>query len=322
MAKPFRLYVCSDIHASERTWRKFLNAMKANVYKVDAAVIAGDLTGKALIAVVKGEDGGEAWTATLMGQRRVARSEQELVDLERSIADLGYYAVRVTERERAEMEQDPAVVKQIFHEKIAHRLEEWMRLAAERLDGSGVPVYLMPGNDDEFEIDEILARSPYCENVNERVVDLTPWHQLVSMGWSSPTPWSTPRELPEEEFLDRLSGLMRGVRDPRKTVIMTHVPPYDSGLDTAPLLSPDLRPTASAGDLLRGPVGSKGVRAVIEQVKPVLGVHGHIHESGGERKVGSTLCVNAGSESSMGILRGFLVDLSDKGVERTLHVEG
>jgi Icc-related predicted phosphoesterase len=322
MAKPFRLYVCSDIHASERTWRKFLNAMRANVYKVDAAVIAGDLTGKALIAVVRGEEGGEVWTASVMGQRRVAKTEQELAELERSIADLGYYAVVVTEAERAAMEADPDLVKRRFHEKISHRLAEWMDLAAERLDGSGVPVYLMPGNDDEFEIDEILARSAYCQNVNERVVDLTPWNQLVSMGWSSPTPWSTPRELPEEEFLDRLSGLLRGVRDPRKTIIMTHVPPYDSGLDTAPLLSPDLRPTASAGDLLRGPVGSKGVRTVIERVQPVLGVHGHIHESGGERRIGSTVCINAGSESSMGVLRGFLVDLSEKGVERTLRVEG
>lgn len=322
MARPFRLYVCSDIHASERTWRKFLNAMKANVYKVDAAVIAGDLTGKALIAVVKGEEGGEAWTATVMGQRRVARTEQELLELERYIADLGYYAVIVTEAERAAMEADPALVRQRFHEKITHRLTEWMRLAADRLDGSGVPVYLMPGNDDDFEIDPILAASPYCIDVNERVVDLTPWHQLVSMGWSSPTPWSTPREMPEEAFLDRLSGLMSGVRDARKTIIMTHVPPFDSGLDTAPLLSPDLRPTASAGDLLRGPVGSKGVRAAIEGFRPVLGVHGHIHESGGERRIGSTVCVNAGSESSMGVLRGFLVDLSEKGVERTLRVEG
>ncbi len=70
--------------------------MRANVYRVDAAVIAGDLTGKALVAVVKGEDGGEAWTASVLGQRRVARTEKELADLERSIADLGYYAVRVT----------------------------------------------------------------------------------------------------------------------------------------------------------------------------------------------------------------------------------
>lgn len=322
MAKPFRLYVCSDIHASERTWRKFLNAIRSNVYKVDAAVIAGDLTGKALIAVVRGEEGGEEWTATVLGQRRVARTEEELQALERSIADLGYYAVRVSAEERAAMEADPALVRRTFDEQITRRVREWMALAAERLDGSGVPVYLMPGNDDDFEIDPILADSAYCRNVNEQVVDLTPWHQLVSMGWSSPTPWSTPRELPEEEFLDRLSTLLSGVRDARRTVMMTHVPPYDSGLDTAPLLSPDLRPTVSAGDLLRGPVGSTGVRRAIETFKPALGVHGHIHESGGERRIGDTLCVNAGSESSMGILRGFLVDLSERGVERTLRVEG
>ncbi|HSO28350.1 MAG TPA: hypothetical protein VLS28_00465 [Candidatus Sulfomarinibacteraceae bacterium] len=322
MTKPFRLYVCSDLHASERSWRKFLNAMRANVYRVDAAVIAGDLTGKALVAVVQGDHGGEVWTATVLGSRRVAKDEAELIQLERSIADLGYYAVRVTEAERAVMEADPALVKRIFREKITHRVREWMALAAERLEDSGVPVFLMPGNDDDFEIDPILAESTYCQNVNEKVVELTPWHQLVSMGWSSPTPWSTPRELPEEEFLDRLSGLLNGVRDPRRTIIMTHVPPYDSGLDTAPLLSPDLRPTVSAGDLLRGPVGSTGVRKAIEAFRPVLGVHGHIHESGGERRIGDTVCVNAGSESSMGILRGYLVDLTERGVERTLRVEG
>lgn len=322
MAKPFRLYVCSDIHASERAWRKFLNAMRANVYKVDAAVIAGDLTGKALVAVVQGDHGGDVWTASVHGQHWVARGEDELVALERSIADLGYYAVRVSEAERAEMEGDPALVKRIFHEKIVHRVREWMALAAERLEGSNVPVYLMPGNDDDFEIDPVLAESAYCRNVNEQVIELTAWHQLVSMGWSSPTPWSTPRELPEEEFLDRLSGLLKGVRDPRKTVIMTHVPPYDSGLDTAPLLSPDLRPQVTAGDLMRGPVGSTGVRRAIESFRPVLGVHGHIHESGGERRIGDTVCVNAGSEASMGVLRGYLVDLSEKGVDRTLRVEG
>ena len=128
--------------------------------------------------------------------------------------------------------------------------------------------------------------------------------------------------MPEEEFLDRLSTLLGGVRDPRKTVMMTHVPPYDSGLDTAPLLSPSLQPTASAGDVLRGPVGSIGVRKAIEAFKPVLGVHGHIHESGGERRIGSTVCVNAGSEANHGVLRGYLIDLSENGVERTLRVEG
>jgi len=321
MAKPFRLYVCSDIHASERAWRKLLNAMRANVYRVDAALIAGDLTGKALVPIVR-DNSRQTWTASLLGQRRVARSEDELAELERSIADVGYYGIVVSRDEHASMEADPALVRRLFTEQIERRVREWMTLAAERLDGSGVPVYLMPGNDDDREIDPILAESAYARDVNEQVVDLTPWHQLVSMGWSSPTPWSTPRELPEEEFLDRLSALMRGVRDPRRTVMMTHVPPYDSGLDIAPLLSPDLRPTISAGDMLRGPVGSTGVRTAIETFKPVLGVHGHIHESGGERRVGETVCVNAGSEANHGVLRGYLVDLTADGVDRTLRVEG
>jgi Icc-related predicted phosphoesterase len=320
VARPFRLYICSDIHASERAWRKLLNATRANTYNVDAVLIAGDLTGKALIPIVSGSDG--RWTAELLGSRRTASTEAELAALERSIADVGYYSVRVTPEERAAMERDPELVTRQFREQIVTRVRDWMALAAERLEGSGVPVYLMPGNDDDFAIDSVLAESPYARDVNEQVIDLTPDYQLVSMGWSSPTPWSTPRELPEEEFLDRLSGLMSGVRDPRKTVIMTHVPPYDSGLDTAPLLSPDLRPTASAGDVLRGPVGSTGVRKAIEAFRPVLGVHGHIHESGGERRIGDTLCLNAGSEANHGILRGYLVDLSEKGVERTLRVEG
>ncbi len=320
MAKPFRLYICSDLHASERAWRKLLNAIRANTYKADAVLIAGDLTGKALVPVVHEADG--SWSARLLGSRRVARTDDELAELERSIADVGYYAVRVTPDERAAMESDPTLVHQMFEEQMSRRVGEWMSLAAERLEGTGVPMYLMPGNDDEFAIDPILETSTYAQNVNEQVIDLTPSHQLVSMGWSSPTPWSTPRELPEEQFLDRLSGLMAGVRDARKTVIMTHVPPYDSGLDTAPLLSPSLQPTASAGDVLRGPVGSTGVRKAIESFKPVLGVHGHIHESGGERRIGSTLCVNAGSEANHGVLRGYLIDLNESGVERTLRVEG
>jgi Icc-related predicted phosphoesterase len=319
VSRPFRLYVCSDIHAAEGVWRKLLNATRANIYKADAVLIAGDLTGKALVPVVE-TDGG--WRARVLGQERRARDERELAELERAIADVGHYAVRVTAEEHAAMEADPGLVQRHFSEQIEQRVREWMALAAERLEGSGVPVYVMPGNDDEFGIDPILASSAYCDDVNERVVELTPWHQLVSMGWSSPTPWSTPRELPEEEFLDRLSGLMSGVRDTRKSVVMTHVPPFDSGLDTAPLLSPELRPTVSAGDVLRGPVGSRGVRTAIEKFRPVLGVHGHIHESGGQRRVGDTLCINAGSESNVGILRGYIVDLGPDGVERTLRVEG
>jgi Icc-related predicted phosphoesterase len=54
----------------------------------------------------------------------------------------------------------------------------------------------------------------------------------------------------------------------------------------------------------------------------VLSVHGHIHESGGERKLGKTVSVNPGSEANHGILRGYLVDIGENGVELVQRVEG
>ena len=48
-----RIYLASDFHAAEKAWRKFLNAIKLNVYKADVALLAGDLTGKAIVPIVR-----------------------------------------------------------------------------------------------------------------------------------------------------------------------------------------------------------------------------------------------------------------------------
>jgi uncharacterized protein len=184
-------------------------------------------------------------------------------------------------------------------------------------------MYLIPGNDDDFAIDPILDRPEFAPiNAEGKVLDLPGGLQLLACGWSNHTPWQTPREESEDELYERLDALARQVDDPRRAIFMIHVPPHDSGLDTAPILDENLRPTVSAGDVLRGPVGSTAVRRIIEDYQPVLSIHGHIHESGGERRIGNTVCVNAGSESSMGILRGYLVEIGEDGVERTLRVEG
>jgi Icc-related predicted phosphoesterase len=159
-------------------------------------------------------------------------------------------------------------------------------------------------------------------NADGKVLDIPGGLQLLSYGWSNVTPWKTPREVPEEELYRRLDELAEGVDDARRAVFMIHVPPHDSGLDTAPILDENLRPTVSAGDVLRGPVGSIAVRRLIEERQPVLSVHGHIHESAGERKIGATLSVNPGSEANHGILRGYLVDIGDGGIELVQRVEG
>jgi Icc-related predicted phosphoesterase len=315
-----RLYIASDFHAAEKAWRKFVNALKLNIYKADVGLVAGDLTGKAIVPIVE-RDGG--WETELFGVHRRARGSDELAQLERDIADVGYYSFVTSTDEAERLADDDAGRDELLRRLMNERMEAWLTLATERLADSNVPLYLMPGNDDDFAIDAVLDRSEFTTtNVDGKVLDLPGGLQLLGSGWSNPTPWLTPREEPEDELYDRLAALAAQVRDPRRAVFMIHVPPYDSGLDTAPILDANLRPTVTAGDVIRGPVGSHAVRRVIEDFHPLLSVHGHIHESGGERRIGDTLCINPGSEANAGILRGYLVDVGDQGIELVQRVEG
>jgi Icc-related predicted phosphoesterase len=255
--------------------------------------------------------------------RRTAPGGEELARLQRDIADVGYYSFVGTAEEAERLAGDEVARSELLHRLMNERVEAWLQLATERLAESRVPLYLIPGNDDDFGIDEILDRDEFAPvNADGKVLDVAGDLQLLSYGWSNETPWQTPREVTEDELYRRLDGLADRVRDPRRAVFMIHVPPYDSGLDTAPILDENLRPTVSAGDVLRGPVGSTAVRRLIQERQPLLGVHGHIHESGGERKLGSTLCVNPGSEANHGILRGYLVDIGEGGIELVQRVEG
>ncbi len=64
------------------------------------------------------------------------------------------------------------------------------------------------------------------------------------------------------------------------------------------------------------------MRAAIEKYKPLLGLHGHVHESKGFVNIGSTLCINPGSEYGEGILRGVIVELGDGKVKNYLLTQG
>jgi hypothetical protein len=56
--------------------------------------------------------------------------------------------------------------------------------------------------------------------------------------------------------------------------------------------------------------GSKSVRKAIEEYQPMLGLHGHIHESMAVAKIGRSTVINPGSEYGEGVLRGVLVNFS------------
>ena len=315
-----RIYIASDFHAAEKAWRKFLNAISMNVYKSDVALLAGDLTGKAIVPIVRRNG---RYETDLFGVHRVAKDDTELVQLERDIADVGFYSFVTEAQEAQRLANDEAGRDELLHRLMNDRVAAWLTLATERLAKSEAPLYLIPGNDDDFAIDPILNQEGYAPvNADGQVLDIPGGLQLLASGWSNHTPWHTPREETEEDLFNRLDALAAQVKDPRKAIFMIHVPPHDSGLDTAPILDENLRPTISAGDVLRGPVGSTAVRKVIEKYQPVLAVHGHIHESGGERKIGKTLCINPGSEANHGILRGYIVDIGKKGIDLVQRVEG
>src|SRR5262249_42727427 len=136
-----RLYVVSDFHASDPAWRKLLNAVRLNVYKADAVLYAGDLTGKAMVPIVAS---GDRYEATLLGQRRVARNDDELAALERDVAGLGYYALRTTREEVDALGGDQAKLDKLFSTEIRSRVTQWLDLAPQRLQGTRGPPFPLP----------------------------------------------------------------------------------------------------------------------------------------------------------------------------------
>jgi Icc-related predicted phosphoesterase len=76
-----------------------------------------------------------------------------------------------------------------------------------------------------------------------------------------------------------------------------------------------------AGNSMK-PVGSTALREVIEKVKPLLGLHGHIHEGRGTSRIGKTLCINPGSMYEQGTLLGTIVRLGKNKVEDYVLTSG
>jgi Icc-related predicted phosphoesterase len=108
------------------------------------------------------------------------------------------------------------------------------------------------------------------------------------------------------------AGLADQLQRPERAVFNLHPPPYDSQLDDAPALDDNLRVQATLGQVRYQPVGSTAVRDIEAQRQPLVGLHGHIHESSGVRRLGQrkSLVLNPGSDYSTGALNGALVSLS------------
>jgi len=301
-----RIFFACDAHGSNIVWKKCINA--ATNYKADVVMLCGDLTGKAIIPVVKVKE--NEWYIKPFGKVEKFNSIDALKKRLEIFHNQGYYSFETTEEEIEEFRRDPKKVDEIFKKLMMERLDEWLRLAEERVP-KNVKIIVSPGNDDILEIDEVIkAHEDRIIYPLKKVVMIDDKHPMISYEYVNPTPWETPRELDEKKLYKELKKEFDRAGDSELLICNFHAPPYDTPLDLAPKLDKNQKVvTRIDGTPIMEHVGSRAVRKIFEERQPLLGLHGHIHESPGRCQIGRTLCINPGSDYQASILRGYVIDM-------------
>jgi Icc-related predicted phosphoesterase len=312
-----RIVFASDFHGNQLVWRKFLNS--ANMFKCNWLIMGGDLTGKVLTPIVLQPDG--TYKADFLNQTHTIEASG-LEKFRTLVKDHCYIPYVCDQKQFEELQQAPPdEIETIFAKLECQTLQEWIDIIPKKLPNN-VKVLIHPGNDDKFELDDVIKASPYVTYAEESVVNLDGEHEAACLGWSNPTPWNSPRECSEEELMAKLEKLASQVQNVDRSLFCLHCPPFESQIDNAPLLDKDLRPVLQGGRPVIIPVGSKSVRAIIEKYQPLLGMHGHIHECRGFMKIGRTQCMNPGSEYTEDILSAYLIELDGLKISKLQRVEG
>ena len=314
-----RLFFSVDVHGAKSVWRKWLRMPE--YHNADALLLCGDLTGKSLVPVIDQGDG--THRAFYFGKNWSLDSGSEVDEMEQRINDAGAYALRCDRDRVAELQENPQEVESLMMDMIRDRIAEWMEMLIEHIDLSKVDVIVMPGNDDDREIDDVIKSFvdrgiTWCLDGPVNVLGIP----MISLDYVNPTPWDTPREDSEKGMAKRIKRLVKQLDDPGRSIFNLHAPPFGTMLDLAPELDASKKPVTIAGQVNFVHVGSKAVTEALERYQPLMGLHGHIHESYGHDSVGNTPVINPGSEYGEGILRGYIIEIDDGTVTNQWKVEG
>ena len=274
--------------------------------------MGGDMTGKVLVPIVA--EAGQKYSFEWLGAP-YNLAEADLPGYEKQMRMSGCYPYRTTPEEKVELEREPQKLKRIFAKVMRSTVEQWLEVAEDRLTHAGIECFITPGNDDVLEIDEAFKTTRYVQDPEGQLLVIKGEYEMIACGYSNRTPWNSPREMDEDTLGSYIQGMAQKLSDPHKAIFNFHCPPFDSGLDTAPKIDRTLKPVIGFTGVEMTSVGSTAVAKTIQEYQPLLGLHGHVHESRAAIKIGKTLCVNPGSEYSEGILRGCLLWL-DKGKVR------
>lgn len=307
-----KILFTSDLHGSEVVFKKFLNAGK--MYKADVLIIGGDLAGKALVPIIDVGNGEYEVDGVIVRKDGLQNVIQKL-------KNEGNYYVIATKQEVEELRRDKRKLDNAFKEAINERIKEWIKIAEERYKDIKVPIYFNLGNDDPMYIFDVVPEDSVFKRTEGFIIPIGDY-EMVSYGYVNPTPWNTYREKKEEEIYADIKQMMEKVKDPSKVILNTHAPPYGTNLDNAPLLDKDLKPVVRGGEVVMTHVGSNSVRKIIEEFNPLIGIHGHIHESRAFNKLGNTLVLNPGSQYSSGIFQGAYIVLEGNKIKAHQFIVG
>ena len=122
--------------------------------------MGGDCTGKMLIPIIA--DGNGGWRSSWAGEEAHLADEVELEEYEKRVKNTGYYPARISESWPDSWTRSRCR-SALFSRTMCDTLERWTKLAEQRFAGSDVHVIMTPGNDDEFDVDEVLRRSSFID---------------------------------------------------------------------------------------------------------------------------------------------------------------
>lgn len=310
--KNVRILFTSDLHASYMAFKKFINAAK--LYKVDALIIGGDIAGKTLMPII------DLGSGKYNVDDKVISSSELNTIIER-FKDEGTYYVILSKNEFEEVSKNKKMQDELFKEAMINTVREWIKISEERLKDYRIPIFVNLGNDDPEYLFDVLKEGELFKVGEGEVFELN-GYEIVSYGYVNPTPWRTFREKEEEEIYSDLKNITNKITNFSVAIYNFHAPPYNTNLDKAPLLDKNLKPIIRGGEFVYVHVGSKSVRRIIEETNPLLGLHGHIHESRGFDRINNTLVINPGSEYSNGLLHAALLILEGSSIKAHQFILG
>ena len=277
--RPTRIFFAADLHGSEPTFRKFLHA--AAFYDVDALVFGGDLMGKAARADRRART---AATARGSPARITSSSATASPRSRRRVERTGFYWQRhglaTSTRPRS-----PIPLRQhgMFQEAARARLRRVDRAgrgAPRRHRRSPVPdrrERRRAGGARRARGATTASTWSRARGARSSSTASTRWSRS---GWSTPTPWDTPREASRGgDRRDDRRRRWRRCPTSARCVFNFHCPPKDTPIDTCLKLEDAAdwrrgscpRPVRSGGRFHYIGGGSAAVREAIERYQPVVG---------------------------------------------------